>query len=622
MAQTNTFPATGNAGVGTLSPATTLQVIGKSRFGAANNYAQFDETGNLKFNGSAYYKMMDNQYVFRYVTNINYGLFFNSSDKFWEFRDSTATPVFKIGTDEGTVIFKGGLSVGKIITPPVNGLYVSGKMGIGTNTPDAKLQITGGDNTTLTGGGTIIVGPVGQHNLAIDNDEIQARNNGTADKLLLNKNGGNVGIGTNSPSVPLNVDGGTSLFDINRGGYIAAGLKTAFNLVISESDIQARNNGAGSLLNLNKFGGDVNISRGALFVDGSNNFVGIGAAPSARFHIVLGTDATLTDGGYIVAGPTTFKNVVMDEDEIQARNNGSTAELFLNRNGGTVITGDDLHVDGSTIEINGNGFGGFQVINDFVTSSIGDFVAGSDNSDKLGNSSHRWLEVWSVDGSVNTSDARDKTNIRTLNYGLKEIMQLKPVRFNWKNKIENGDKLGLIAQDLQKVLPEVVKDYEYKKDSSGKAEKISATRLGVMYADIIPVLVKGMQEQQQITTEQDKKIEALTQLVNQLINNNSVQTNESRVNNNEIVSSAFLEQNAPNPFSTNTIIRYSIPLTARQSSLVITNINGQTIKTFSLNKKGTGQITIYANELAAGNYFYSLIIDGKKISTLKMVLTK
>jgi endosialidase-like protein len=632
-AQTNTFPTTGNVGIGTLAPATTLQVIGKSRFGATKNYAQFDEKGNLKFNGLSYYTLQDNQYAFRYANNINYGLFFNTSDivspihKFWEFKDSTAATIISIDADDGTTKFKGGVSIGSVATPPPSkGLFVDGKVGIGIFAPDVPLHVHEGFGLTLGGGGDIVSGLITSYNLAIFQNKIQARNNKAADNLLLNQFGGNVGIGTTNPAVKLNVDGGTPLFDINRGGYIETGSKTAFNLVISESDIQARNNGAGSLLNLNKFGGDVNISRGALYVDATNNFVGIGAVPSVPLHVVLGTDASLTGGGYIVAGAIGANNVVIDAQGIQARvKSGFLPELFLNRDGGDVVTGGDLNVNGDILMESGSKFGGFEVINNFVTGSIGDFVAGSDNSDLLGNSSHRWLEVWSVDGSINTSDERDKTNIRNLNYGLKEIMKLHPIRFNWKNKTENGDKLGLIAQDLQKVLPEVVRDHEYKKiDSTGKTEKIPATRLGVMYADIIPVLVNGMQQQQKIIDEQNKKIEALTQLVNQLINKSSAVTNqtESEINAGDIISSALLQQNAPNPFNTNTMIRYSIPSTAKQSSLVITNTNGQTIKTFSINKKGAGQITIYANELAAGNYFYSLLVDGKKAATRKMVLTK
>jgi hypothetical protein len=68
-------------------------------------------------------------------------------------------------------------------------------------------------------------------------------------------------------------------------------------------------------------------------------------------------------------------------------------------------------------------------------------------------------QAWSVDGSINTSDARDKKNIRDLDYGLKEVMQMHSVKFNWKNSEEKIDKVGLIAQELQKVIPEAVKDY-------------------------------------------------------------------------------------------------------------------------------------------------------------------
>ena len=68
----------------------------------------------------------------------------------------------------------------------------------------------------------------------------------------------------------------------------------------------------------------------------------------------------------------------------------------------------------------------------------------------LGSSSFRWNEVWAADGTINTSDLRDKTNVRDLNYGIKEIMQLRSIRFNWNNDQTRREKLGLIAQELQK----------------------------------------------------------------------------------------------------------------------------------------------------------------------------
>jgi hypothetical protein len=46
------------------------------------------------------------------------------------------------------------------------------------------------------------------------------------------------------------------------------------------------------------------------------------------------------------------------------------------------------------------------------------------------------------------------------------------------------------------------------------------------------------------------------------------------------------------------------------------------IKTFTLNNKGAGSVTIKAGELAAGSYYYTLIIDGKKVDSKQMILNK
>jgi hypothetical protein len=98
-------------------------------------------------------------------------LFFNSTSRYYEFRNSLAAPVFYIGADSGQGVFSGGVSVGSSNLPPTNGLYVSGKLGIGINAPDVKLHVTGGTNISLTNGGTIVAGVISAPNLAIDNTE-------------------------------------------------------------------------------------------------------------------------------------------------------------------------------------------------------------------------------------------------------------------------------------------------------------------------------------------------------------------------------------------------------------------------------------------------------------------
>jgi hypothetical protein len=234
----------------------------------------------------------------------------------------------------------------------------------------------------------------------------------------------------------------------------------------------------------------------------------------------------------------------------------------------------------------------------------------SDNSWNCGSSGNRWAALWAVNGVIQTSDIRDKTNIRDLGYGMKEIMQLHPVRFDWKNDADAGDKLGVIAQEIQKALPEVVRDWEYQVDEqTGKKTKIPVARLGVMYADIIPVLIRGMQEQQ-------KQIDDLKQLVSQLTN---VQASGSTSTQTVVLSNTSLEQNVPNPVKQTTLIRYNVA--SKNAQITVTDEKGKLLKTIPVNED-EGSLNLDFNALSAGAYYYSLIADGKIIDSKKMIVVK
>jgi hypothetical protein len=69
-----------------------------------------------------------------------------------------------------------------------------GKVGIGTSIPEVKLQIVGGNDVNLAGGGQLILGNTGSQNLALDDNEIMARNNGGVAPLYIQGNGGDVMI--------------------------------------------------------------------------------------------------------------------------------------------------------------------------------------------------------------------------------------------------------------------------------------------------------------------------------------------------------------------------------------------------------------------------------------------
>lgn len=66
--------------------------------------------------------------------------------------------------------------------------------------------------------------------------------------------------------------------------------------------------------------------------------VGVGTiSPEARLHVPFGTDAGYASNGFLMLGQATSTNVVFDNNEILARNNGAAADLFLQHSGGNLI---------------------------------------------------------------------------------------------------------------------------------------------------------------------------------------------------------------------------------------------------------------------------------------------
>ena len=66
-----------------------------------------------------------------------------------------------------------------------------------------------------------------------------------------------------------------------------------------------------------------------------------------------GTDTEPGAGGFLVLGNTAGTNISMDNNEIQARNNGSTSTLYLNNGGGNVIIAPGATTKVSVLEITG-----------------------------------------------------------------------------------------------------------------------------------------------------------------------------------------------------------------------------------------------------------------------------
>lgn len=268
----------------------------------------------------------------------------------------------------------------------------------------------------------------------VSTDPVFEIGNGTSDMdrsnaLIVLKNG-HVGLGTNSPNNRLQITNGSDVSSGNALGYLVLGNGNSTNIAIDNNEIMARNNNDIAPLYLQNEG---------------NN------------------EATLSNGtGLVVVGNEGSANLILDQNEIQARNNGSNAQLHLNPHGNLVVLNSAIIV---------------------------------------------------------TSDRRLKKDINTIDYGLKEILDLNPVSYYWKDKPNPyGKSIGLIAQDLQKIVEEAV--YEIDKED----EQL----LHVNYSALIPVLIKAIQEQQMIITDQEKTINKQAAILNEVVSRLDVLERKNR----------------------------------------------------------------------------------------------
>ena len=105
------------------------------------------------------------------------------------------------------------------------------------------------------------------------------------------------------------------------------------------------------------------------------------------------------------------------------------------------------------------------------------------------------------------SDIRLKENIEVIPNALEKVQKLRGVTFNYKE--DNNRSTGLIAQELQEVLPEVV----YETENIDTQEKHYAVR----YGNITGLLVEAMKEQSDQINAQQKQINELTSLIKTLL---------------------------------------------------------------------------------------------------------
>lgn len=184
-------------------------------------------------------------------------------------------------------------------------------------------------------------------------------------------------------------------------------------------------------------------------------------------------------------------------------------------NNGVRVLASELRfgASGGNVEGNSNsvmlGVNGSNYVGYFNATT--EFGPQNHNVTRLGSSSFRWSEIWCTTGLNQSSDKRLKKDIQSLSSALDKVMKMNPVSYHWI-KGDNHTHLGFLAQELETVLPEVVRKPEAARTGyDGRTPPTDEDMYAVNYSEIIPVLVKAIQEQQTQIKKLEQKIAVLEQ---------------------------------------------------------------------------------------------------------------
>ena len=303
----------------------------------------------------------------------------------------------------------------------------------------------------------------------------------------------NVGIGTTNPESKLSVGG-----DLTASGNITAasfyGDGSNLSNIISGVGIQSASSIIGTGITTLNF-----IGAGNTFAV-NGNIVDISISGGGGGGVSIGTEAPANpssgDLWYSSVYGRTFIYYT-DENSSQwvdaAPFNLSILDSLTELTVSGIVSATSFYGDGSNLTGAGS-----NVTNDTSTNSTFYPLFTSQTSGTVTESkvSTTKLSYNPFDGEMtainfnSTSDIKLKENIHQIKDPLEKVMQINGVAFNWKDNKEAA--IGVIAQDIEEVFPELVKENEHHKS--------------VNYNGLIGVLIEAIKEQQRQIDELKKTL--------------------------------------------------------------------------------------------------------------------
>jgi len=384
------------------------------------------------------------------------------------------------------------------VTFPLSLNPSGGNVGIGTTSPNAKLEIGSGQAKTVTSGvewarfgtsneasnyATLTCEVKGGATAADRKWIFQTIESGVANagNIIFQPSGGNVGIGTDSPRNDANfvtlqvgntTTGGSQIVlddnDTNGPWRIISNQSLIIN---DDATERMRIDSSGNI----KTGDNIKIM-GTTFGDSFLSFSSNGnTVLKANDDVVIGYSSSLyvKQGGNVGIG-TSLPGYML---HVQS-NSSSTSAAFFRPN----VIGSGDPAEPTTVFIDGQKAAALD-INRFY--SHGTIVNIRQNNSNVGS-----ISVTGVATSYNTSsDYRLKENVVEMTDALDRVSQLKPSRFNFIGHEEIVD--GFLAHEVSDIVPEAITGTKDEVDAEG-----NPVYQGIDQSKLVPLLVGAIQELQ------------------------------------------------------------------------------------------------------------------------------
>jgi hypothetical protein len=441
--------------------------------------------------------------------------------------DDTGQLAFMGTMNNQNVGFYGGAGLWGFVYDAINS-----RVGIGTSTPDTKLHVAGNIKMVdgLQASGKVLTsdgnGVGSWQNLpAATPSGWTAAGSNTYNSTLA----GNVGIGTNVPGFPLNFPntlGDKIALYGNTGNHYGLGIQGGLLQIHTEavgSDVAFGYGRSGAFTETMRIKGDGHLvlnstSQESIWINGpSGNYITlaentinrgyIGSYSGADQDIELGTHTQNTSGSVHLSTGNVPRLTVRPDGNVGIGHTNPHAPLTLgNPFGKIAISLFKGGIGDVGMGVWANEFR-LQCDGPFGKVAFGALDAGGvyfENAKAERNGAFAFSVLGSlwVNGTTYASDRRFKKNIKPTTNSLAKLTQLQGVSYDMntndfqKNNFKTSTDIGLIAQDVQKIFPEVVSE----KDGY----------LGIDYGKLVPVLIESIKEQQ-------KQIEELRVMVKGMI---------------------------------------------------------------------------------------------------------